>query len=203
LLDHRGVGRNIAAADPFGEHATPVLSVVALCSHARELLAGTEDHQLAHLHSLIPELLPQLVERILDERRFGYGVTAAFRRHRRSVTPVSHLLDGTMRVMNDPTRMDALREAVARVREAVLDGPGATSAQARRDAFAGRAGAPVVARYVELVRAHAYRVTDEDVDGLRGAGLDDDAIFELTVAAALGAAAERLEAGLALLREET
>ena len=96
-------------------------------------------------------------------------------------------------------RMDVLREAVALMREAVLDGPATTSAQARRDAFAGRAGAPELARYVELVRAHAYRVTDADLDGLRGAGLDDDAIFELTVAAALGAATERLETGLRAL----
>jgi hypothetical protein len=59
-----------------------------------------------------------------------------------------------------------------------------------------------VDHYVGAVRGHAYRVTDEDVDRLRGAGLDDDAIFELTVAAALGAAAERLQVGFSLLGRE-
>ena len=71
--------------------------------------------------------------------------------------------------------------------------------EARRAAFAGRVDDPAVAHYVDAVRRHAYRVSDEDVERLRGAGLDDDAIFELTVAAALGAAAQRLEVGLALV----
>jgi alkylhydroperoxidase family enzyme len=45
-------------------------------------------------------------------------------------------------------------------------------------------------------------VTDEDIEGLRSAGLDDDVIFELTVAAALGAGSKRLKVGLALLGQE-
>lgn len=44
-----------------------------------------------------------------------------------------------------------------------------------------------------------YRVTDADITALRVHGLSDDAIFELTVAAALGEAERRLAAGLALL----
>jgi alkylhydroperoxidase family enzyme len=54
-------------------------------------------------------------------------------------------------------------------------------------------------RYVEKVRRHAYRVVDADVEALREAGLDEEAIFELTLAAALGAGLERLEAGRAAL----
>ena len=45
-------------------------------------------------------------------------------------------------------------------------------------------------------------ITAEEIERLRGAGLDDDAIFELTVAAALGVGVERLEAGLSLLGRE-
>ena len=60
----------------------------------------------------------------------------------------------------------------------------------------------MLAHYVDVVRKHADRITDEDVERLRDAGLDDDAIFEMTVAAALGAAAERLRAGLSLLGRE-
>lgn len=59
---------------------------------------------------------------------------------------------------------------------------------------------PEAARgYVETVRRHAYRVTDRQVEELRAAGLSEDEIFELTVATAVGAGLERLEAGLAAL----
>jgi alkylhydroperoxidase family enzyme len=89
-----------------------------------------------------------------------------------------------------------------RIVTAVLEGDGVTPRAARRAAYAGRAHDPAVARYLECVRRHAYRVTDADVDRLRAAGLDDDAIFELTIAAAIGAGIERLRAGLSLLGSE-
>ena len=54
--------------------------------------------------------------------------------------------------------------------------------------------------YVDTVRKHAYRVTDAQVDALRAAGLSEDEIFELTVATAVGAGLERLDAGLEALR---
>ena len=53
--------------------------------------------------------------------------------------------------------------------------------------------------YVRLVEQHAYRVTEDQVTALRTEGMSDDGVFELTVAAALGAAQRRLEDGLALL----
>jgi alkylhydroperoxidase family enzyme len=99
-------------------------------------------------------------------------------------------------------RLAGLREEADRLVEAILEGNGTTSVEARRAAFAGRAVDPAVAHYLEVVRRHAYRVTDEDVERLRDAGLDDDAIFELTVAAALGAGVERLRMGLSLLGRE-
>ena len=95
-----------------------------------------------------------------------------------------------------------MRDEARRLVEAVIAGKAATSVDARRAAFDGRADDPAVSRYVELVRTHADRVTDGDVERLRAVGLDDDAIFELTVAAALGAATERLRRGLALLGRE-
>jgi alkylhydroperoxidase family enzyme len=99
-------------------------------------------------------------------------------------------------------RLVRLRDEASRFVDAVLDGSGATSVEARRAAFAGRADDPAVVRYLGVVRKHAYRVTDEEVDRLRKTGLDDDAVFELTVAAALGAAVARLRAGLSLLGRE-
>jgi alkylhydroperoxidase family enzyme len=100
------------------------------------------------------------------------------------------------------SRLEELRESVASVFEAILESKGATRAETRRAAFAGRADDPALAHYVNAVRRYAYRITDEDVERLRDAGLDDDAIFEITVAAALGAGAERLRAGLSLLGGE-
>jgi alkylhydroperoxidase family enzyme len=56
------------------------------------------------------------------------------------------------------------------------------------------------AAYAAPVRRHAYRVTDAQVEALRAAELSEDDIFELTVAAAVGAGLERLAAGLRTLQ---
>jgi alkylhydroperoxidase family enzyme len=58
---------------------------------------------------------------------------------------------------------------------------------------------PAARAYLEAVRRHAYRVTDRDVAELRARGLSEDEIFELTVAAAVGAGLQRLDAGLEAL----
>src|SRR2546426_9521200 len=59
---------------------------------------------------------------------------------------------------------------------------------------------PALAAYVDKVARHAYTVTDDDVAALQGAGNSDDALFELTVSAALGAALGRPGRGRAALR---
>jgi alkylhydroperoxidase family enzyme len=93
-------------------------------------------------------------------------------------------------------------EAIERVAEAILETPGdaETGLRAQVAAYAaGRedAGLPDELRpYVDKVAKNAYKVVDADIDRLREAGYSDDAIFELTLAAALGAARSRLDAGL-------
>jgi hypothetical protein len=100
---------------------------------------------------------------------------------------------------------------------ALLATPGATSGELRRAVLAratpphplspspSRRGGtnedlpPALAAYVDKVAQHAYKVTDEDVAALQRAGNSDDALFEMTVAAAVGAALGRLERGLAAL----
>jgi alkylhydroperoxidase family enzyme len=59
---------------------------------------------------------------------------------------------------------------------------------------------PAAETYVATVRQHAYRVTDTQVEALRAAGLSEDEVFELTVAAATAAGLERFEAGLRALQ---
>lgn len=52
--------------------------------------------------------------------------------------------------------------------------------------------------YVDKVARYAYKVTDEDIEELQ-ATYDTREIYEITVAAAVGAASARREAALALL----
>jgi alkylhydroperoxidase family enzyme len=103
-------------------------------------------------------------------------------------------------------RYAALRK---RLVDAVLTTPGATPSELRRAVAAGAERESAVgdipaalAAYVEKVARHAYKVTDDEVAALQRAGHSDDALFEVTVAAALGAALGRLERGLAALRGE-
>jgi alkylhydroperoxidase family enzyme len=58
---------------------------------------------------------------------------------------------------------------------------------------------PAMAAYLEKVRAHAYKVTDSDVEELRDAGLSEDEIFEQTVAAATSEGLRRLDAAAAVI----
>ncbi len=101
-------------------------------------------------------------------------------------------------------------DMVRRLREAVLRGEGDTGTPVRaaiearaagRGGVAGGVPEPVMA-FVDRVARHAYRVTDEDIEALRSAGYGEDAIFEIIVSAALGAASARLERGLSALRGE-
>jgi alkylhydroperoxidase family enzyme len=50
------------------------------------------------------------------------------------------------------------------------------------------------------VRDQAWTITDEDIGALQVAGYSEDAILELTVAAAAGAAGRRYDAALRALR---
>jgi alkylhydroperoxidase family enzyme len=91
-----------------------------------------------------------------------------------------------------PARAHALTEAV-------LGGPGDLPPAVRRAAAEGASLPEPAAKYAEKVRRFAYKVMDEDIDALRAAGYSDSQIYELTEAAAYGAARVRLDAALAVL----
>jgi alkylhydroperoxidase family enzyme len=59
---------------------------------------------------------------------------------------------------------------------------------------------PELAPYISKVALHAYKVVDGDIEALAQAGYSEDAIFEITLCAALGAGLARLERGLAALK---
>jgi alkylhydroperoxidase family enzyme len=89
-----------------------------------------------------------------------------------------------------------------RLVETVLSTPGATTSELRRAVLERKAVPPPLASYVDQVARRAYTVTDGDVAALARAGQTEEAIFEITVLAAVGAALDRLEIGLAALRGE-
>jgi len=102
------------------------------------------------------------------------------------------------------------KKLIQALQDAVFRSPGATSA-ALRTSVADRAAAPSgkerqvpesLRAYVDKVAHAPYKVIDEDIDALREAGHDDDAIFELTIAAAVGAGLERGRRGMAALKGE-
>ncbi|MEW5742400.1 MAG: hypothetical protein AB1938_26015 [Myxococcota bacterium] len=87
-------------------------------------------------------------------------------------------------------------DAHAALERSVLEGPGKASVQARQAAADGSADDSPLGRYLAKVREAAYRVTPEELEALRATHSDDE-LFELTVAASLGAATRQLEAGFA------
>jgi alkylhydroperoxidase family enzyme len=91
------------------------------------------------------------------------------------------------------------RDAMQRLGDAVLKTPGALDRETRLALATGRDLPPELEPYAHKVARHAYRVTDADLDTLRRAGYDDDAIFEITVAVALGVGLHRRDVGLAAL----
>ena len=57
--------------------------------------------------------------------------------------------------------------------------------------------------YIDKVALHAFQVTDDDIESLRDSGYSEDAIFELTLCAALGAGIARLERAIAAMKGAT
>ena len=105
-------------------------------------------------------------------------------------------VDSVRRMSERESRVEALRDAV-------FESDGVTDRAARAAAATGVGQLPPeLASYLAKVREESYRITDADVDGLRAAGHGEEEIFELTVAAALGAALGRRDAGLRALRGE-
>lgn len=96
--------------------------------------------------------------------------------------------------------------------DAVLRTPGATPQSLRRAALARAAALGGAARepspevpseivaFIDKVAQESYKVTDADIQRLKDAGYPEEAIYEITVSAALGAAMARLERGLSTLK---
>jgi hypothetical protein len=97
---------------------------------------------------------------------------------------------------------DQHAKALARLEGLLRSGPGELEPTVRTAAIdADPLPDPLAQRYAETLRQHAYKLTDQDLEGLARAGWTDGQVFELTITAAFGAAKRRLDAGLAALSE--
>ena len=97
--------------------------------------------------------------------------------------------------------MDGQRhgDRIVDLRRAIMETPGSTSREARVAAAAGEATGTVADTYLDNVRVASYRIVDDDVAALKRAGLSEDAILELTLAAAFGESARRLDRAAAVM----
>ena len=86
-------------------------------------------------------------------------------------------------------------DAVQNIRHAVLEAPATTDPTLRRAAATGGTLPEPWQSYTTTVRDASYKITDIDIDRLTTAGHTEEEIFEITVAAAVGAALYRFDAG--------
>lgn len=91
---------------------------------------------------------------------------------------------------------------VAGLWQAGYESAARTDPETRLEAATGGALPEPWQSYARKVRDQSYRVTDADIDELKAVYTEDE-IFEVTVAAALGAALHSLDAGLRLVRGQT
>jgi alkylhydroperoxidase family enzyme len=93
-------------------------------------------------------------------------------------------------------RFAQLRAATA---SALLHGAGATPAELRQAVAAGNPPSELTT-LVRKIQSRAYTVTDQDLDLLRSRYTEDQ-LFEIIVAAAFGAAEQRLTVALRALED--
>ncbi|MGW4485382.1 hypothetical protein ACWEOE_16275 [Amycolatopsis sp. NPDC004368] len=92
-------------------------------------------------------------------------------------------------------------DVVEDLRHAVTDARGVTAPELRAALLEGAPVAEPWSTYADTVRNASYRVTDADVAALRAAGHSEDEIFEVTVAATVGAALSAYDRGRAAIGE--
>lgn len=95
---------------------------------------------------------------------------------------------------------DPYADKMARLRRAVIFGPGSLAPNIRHAISEGDYDSSPLGAFAQKVAAHAFTVNDEDIRELHRAHYSDDHIFEAAVSAALGAGLYRLDCVLSILR---
>ena len=96
--------------------------------------------------------------------------------------------------MNDGAAGRRHATAIDVVRRAAIEARGVTEPALRRAVYDAAAQPPPLGPYLDKVRNQAWAITAEDIGALRATGYSEDAILELTIAAAAGAAGRRYDA---------
>lgn len=102
-------------------------------------------------------------------------------------------------------RPELMRSKATALRDGVLAGPGVTAASLRAQAAANTVASGALGDYIGLVHREATAVRDHHIAALvkpaqpGTPALSEEAVFELTVAAATGAGMARLQRVQALL----
>jgi hypothetical protein len=102
--------------------------------------------------------------------------------------------------MNDGAARPRHVTAIDRVRRAAIEARGVTDPALRRAVYDAGAQPPPLGPYLDKVRDQASTITDADIGALQVTGYSEDAILELTIAAAAGAAGRQYDAALRALR---
>ena len=93
------------------------------------------------------------------------------------------------------SKVPSFLELLEATQRAFLGEDGALPRAARQSIVDGGEVPEALRGFVHRIANDAYRVTDSDFATLRAAGFSDDELFEITIAAALGAGLVRLRAG--------
>ncbi|ANS31404.1 MULTISPECIES: hypothetical protein [Rhodococcus] len=102
-------------------------------------------------------------------------------------------------LLADGEKPDDSDDVVANLRHSVLNRPAVTDPGLRTAAAAGDPLPEPWQAYAAMVRDASYTITDTDIGRLLAAGPTEDQVFEVTVAAAVGAALESFDAGMSAL----
>jgi AhpD family alkylhydroperoxidase len=159
----------------------------------RRLVAGLPEHAVRE--ALHVNLVWNVVNRLANA--FGFQLRdGQLHRGTRALHRFGYRFPGFLLAGGDHVERGDL---VENLRHAVLAAPAGTAPALRVAAATGEGLAEPWAAYTALVRDASHRVTDADVERLTAAGHSEDEVYEMTVAAAVGAALRTFDTGLRVL----